>query len=333
MIAAFALSWPVPALAGLNDGAVVLVYHRIGADREPGASLSLDQFRANIALLTGDDIQVLPLSEILDRLDNGKSLPPRTVALTFDEACRSFWDVAWPILKEAGLPVTLFVTTGKIDAGGPDMMDWDDVRKAVRAGVVVGLHPAGELDLTRAGGTEIAMQLNRAETRLVQETGIKTDLFAFHNGESVRLLRWQLQKRGYRAAFGQHSGVVHADVDRLFLPRFNMIESTADESHFKMAVEALPLPVHDIVPSDSLIADNPPGFGFTVDSRIRNLGRLACFASGQGRARVVDLGMGRVEVRFSRSFDSGSTPITCTLPVGDGRWRWFGYRFLATGNR
>ncbi|MFN8645060.1 MAG: polysaccharide deacetylase family protein, partial [Candidatus Binatia bacterium] len=60
---------------------------------------------------------VLPLIEIVGRLRAGRPLPARAAAVTFDDGYRNNYTCAWPVLRELGIPATIFVSTGFIDRG------------------------------------------------------------------------------------------------------------------------------------------------------------------------------------------------------------------------
>jgi peptidoglycan/xylan/chitin deacetylase (PgdA/CDA1 family) len=52
---------------------------------------------------------VLPLEPALDALRGGRPLPPRAVALTFDDGYRDNLTLAAPLLEQRGLPATFFL--------------------------------------------------------------------------------------------------------------------------------------------------------------------------------------------------------------------------------
>ena len=55
---------------------------------------------------------VLPLRDALAALSNGRPLPPRCVALTFDDGYRDNLELAAPILEKLELPATFFLVPG-----------------------------------------------------------------------------------------------------------------------------------------------------------------------------------------------------------------------------
>ena len=120
----------------------VVNYHRILAAPDPMLASEPDiaTFRWQMALLARC-FNVLPLHAALVRLDAG-ALPPRAIAITFDDGYRSVHDLALPVLKEFGLPATVFVTSGCI--GERNM--WND--RIIEAVQTI---PDGQLDLSDVG--------------------------------------------------------------------------------------------------------------------------------------------------------------------------------------
>ena len=138
----------------------------------------------------------------------------------------------------------------------------------------------------------------------------------------------QLAKEmGFDAAFGQHSGVIHAGESLYYLPRFALNEQFGDLERFRLGANALPLRVTDVTPADPLLQTATPAFGFTVADGVDDLAGLACYASGQGRARLERLGERRIEVRLDEPLPSGRARINCTMPGPGNRWHWFGRQF------
>lgn len=318
----------VPAIAAAESSAVFLMYHRFGEDRYPATNITIDQFEAHLAALASDGYTVLPVPEIVAALKAGRPLPARTVGITIDDAYASVYRVAWPRLKAAGLPFTLFVSTDALDRGFKGMMTWDQVRELAKAGVTIGNHSAAHGHMAFMPPEEAAADIARASARLRTVLGETPRLFAYPYGEYGRALRDLVAKAGFDAAFGQQSGAAGDETDVYALPRFPLNETYGDMKRFRLVTGTLPLLVRDVTPSDPLLGPNPPPFGFTVAPGVGNLDRLSCFASGQGRARVERLGARRIEVRVAAPFPPGRTRINCTMPAGEGRWRWFGIQFL-----
>jgi len=100
----------------------ILCYHGLALEDEhlwrPGLYLTPPQFERRVARLGTLGATVLPLEEALRRLRDG-TLPRLAVAITFDDGGTDFHRVALPLLRSAGMPATVYLTTYYCLAGGP----------------------------------------------------------------------------------------------------------------------------------------------------------------------------------------------------------------------
>jgi len=319
-----------PDAARAADSAVVFMYHRFGEQAYPTTNIRLDQFEAQIAELKSGRYTVLPLPQIVAALREHQQLPDYAVALTVDDAYASVYSRAWPRLKAAGLPFTLFVATDAIDQKNADMMSWDQIRALAKEGVTIGGHSASHLHMAAGDAAANRADIERSHARFRAELGAVPAIFAYPYGEMSRAVGALVAEMGYKAAFGQHSGVIGPQANMFYLPRFALNEHYGAIDRFRLAARALPLPVSDVSPIEPLLGprNNPPAFGFTIAADLaRDAGRIGCYSSLDGRARLERLGERRIEVRMTRPFPPGRGRINCTMPGPDGRWRWLGMQF------
>jgi peptidoglycan/xylan/chitin deacetylase (PgdA/CDA1 family) len=96
----------------------VLTYHRVDAiDARPDLMPSLlsatpAAFGDQMALVARHYAPVA-MSDVLAALDRPSLLPRRAILVTFDDGYRDFAEHAWPVLRAASVPVTLFVATSR----------------------------------------------------------------------------------------------------------------------------------------------------------------------------------------------------------------------------
>lgn len=101
---------------------LVLCYHGVSLDDEHGWNPSLymppAQFAERMRFLREGGYAVLPLAEGLRRVRDG-TLPPKSVALTFDDGAYDFYVQARPVLERYALPATVYLTTYYAERGRP----------------------------------------------------------------------------------------------------------------------------------------------------------------------------------------------------------------------
>lgn len=86
-------------------------------------SITADELRAHLAALT-TRWEVVPLQRVVDALRAGRTLDPRWVVLTFDDAYRGLFDHGVPVLREFRVPWTVFVPVGLIGTGRTEPGIW-----------------------------------------------------------------------------------------------------------------------------------------------------------------------------------------------------------------
>jgi peptidoglycan/xylan/chitin deacetylase (PgdA/CDA1 family) len=93
---------------------LILAYHGISLDDEHlwngSQYISPEIFRNRLQSLKKLGCNVLPLNEAISRL-YANDLPPKSVAITFDDGTYDFCRQAFPALQEFGFPSTLYLTT------------------------------------------------------------------------------------------------------------------------------------------------------------------------------------------------------------------------------
>ena len=91
-------------------GATLLIYHRIGAGTGNELDVPTERFDRHLRLLERHD--VVSLDTALDRLDSGDTRP--SVVLTFDDGFDDVYAHAWPLLRERGMPFTVYLAAGYV---------------------------------------------------------------------------------------------------------------------------------------------------------------------------------------------------------------------------
>ncbi len=97
---------------------LILCYHGISLEDEhewrPQLYMPAALLEERLQLLHSMRYSVLPLGEALIRLQ-ARDLPPRSVAITFDDGTYDFYHRAWPLLRKYKFPASVYQTTYYVD--------------------------------------------------------------------------------------------------------------------------------------------------------------------------------------------------------------------------
>ena len=214
--------------AKIAPGSVnIIAYHRVVADiakaeRDAiyGLSVSSATFRRHCELLR-KSFDVVSLETARHFLDGERRVVRPLAVITFDDGYLDFYEEAFPVLNEFGLPATVFLPTEFIGKNKPlahDRLYWL-VKQAIEKSVPVSgaLLEAGvskELAATFSGGKDILKLTDslvflpgelreRVILRLEQKIG---DKFEDYPSE-YRLLNWEMirEMRRKGISFGGHT--------------------------------------------------------------------------------------------------------------------------------
>lgn len=299
------------------------VYHRFGDDRYPTTNISLADFSAQMRYLHDHDYRVMRAGEAIAFMREKKSLPPKTVVLTVDDAYKSFKSGAMPILRQYGFPVTLFVNTDSV--GRKDSLDWDELRELVLEGVEIGNHTATHrslaVQLEKESATDFRQRLytdlDRAQQVLIRELGVTPQLFAYPYGEYSLLAQEIVEEYDFLAAFAQYSGVIGKNDPLFALARTPLAGSYATLKQMQQKLALRPMPVKVIEPADTLLdKENPPTLILEVLDPQLDIKTLRLFVNGQpgGIVQRDQQHLRRIIVRGDKALEAGRSRYILTAP-------------------
>ncbi|CAM3614982.1 polysaccharide deacetylase family protein [Nocardioides marinus] len=215
-------------------------WHRIDDRHTDGLSTSETAFEQHLDLLEERDARVLPLCEAVERLALG-SLPPRAVALTFDDGYASVVETAWPLLRKRDMPATLFVCSEYLP--GTQRFDWDTTEpvherhRVATAEQIVDAHAEG-LDIGSHTRThpwlpaldDEALAHELLESREVLEDLVRVPVrtLAYPTGGWDRRVRAAAARAGYTAAVTVSKGTNRRRTHPLSLHRAFVPEEVDD---------------------------------------------------------------------------------------------------------
>lgn len=104
-----------------NTNSVLLTYHRIAADEDrllsltqPGMYVTRGNFESQMKFLS-EHYNMVSLNDLAELIINGKSIPKKSVTVTFDDGWGDNYDRAFPILQKYNVPAIIFLPTDLIE--------------------------------------------------------------------------------------------------------------------------------------------------------------------------------------------------------------------------
>jgi peptidoglycan/xylan/chitin deacetylase (PgdA/CDA1 family) len=151
----------------------------------------------------------------------------RLLHVTFDDAYKSVAS-ALPILEDAGVPATVFVSTGFAEDGAPlavpeleaeavkhpdhmSTLNWSELRSLAERGVEVGSHTVSHAHLTRMSDADLKRELRTSRSRCEDELARPCRFLAYPYGEHDARVQAAAREAGYEAAFALRRGAAHGN--------------------------------------------------------------------------------------------------------------------------
>ena len=182
----------------------ILMYHEIG-DNPSQLYVSRENFQAQMKYLKDNGYHTVTLDQIYRHFESQERLPPKPVAVSFDDGYRTIYTEVYPVFKQYGFVGTFFVFPEAF--GRPNYVTWDQVIEMSRAGQSIQSHTRGHVDLTRSSDPQWRKdQLVGSKGLLEQKLGQKVNFLAYPGGFYNRTVMEATRQSGYLAAVTTEEG-------------------------------------------------------------------------------------------------------------------------------
>lgn len=209
----------------------ILMYHSVSPDARPQNRLAVtvEAFERQMRFLKERHYNVLPLETLGDLIKEGKKIPPKTLAITFDDGYKDNYLHAFAVLKRYGLPATIFIIVNEVDRPQNDRLSWQEIGTMLDTGLFTfGSHALGPESLTNiTSEQELKRQIFESKKTLEEKLKRKVALFSYPEGRFNDKIRQLVKDAGYRIAVATSPGKRFANNDVFALKRLR-ISSTSD---------------------------------------------------------------------------------------------------------
>ena len=257
----------------------------------------------------------------------------KKILITIDDAFSSFYDHAWPFLKMHKIPFILFVSTEPIGKNG--YMTWDQIKEVEKEDFAfIGNHSHSHDYLVTYNFKKFKNDIDKSIKIFKENIGYNPIFFSYPFGE-YSLNQKKYIAKFFKYAFGQHSGVIDFNKDKLELPRFPINEKYGDLKRFKFLINMLPLQYKKLVPENKFLENNnnPPELIVTFFNEQKNINKISCFSNEGNKwdKPNIQFNGNKMIINFREKFLFRRGRINCSLNDEHG-WRWFGIQFTIKEN-
>ena len=306
------------------------MYHRFEENKYPSTNIRIDDFKSHLEMIKKNNIKFINPSNFEEELINNKK--ERKLMLTIDDGYQSFYENAWPILKDSRIPFILFVSTREV--GNKGYMNWEQIREIDKYDFVeIGNHSHTHEYLIDFTDNDIKKDLTNSINIFKKELGKNSEFFSYPFGEYSTSLKNIVINLGFKYAFGQHSGVVDQTKNLYEMPRFPINEKYGETERFKTILKTLPFPFKSIKPENRYISEknNPPKVSIQFYDNLDNLNNINCFSNEEDKWRNSKIKFedkNNLNINLVGKFITERGRINCSLREKNGFYRWLGIQFV-----
>ena len=308
------------------------MYHRFEENKYPSTNIRIDDFKKHIEIIEQNKIKFVNPKNFENELRNNKL--QKKILLTIDDGFLSFYENAWPILKDKKIPFILFISTREI--GAFNYMTWDQIKEISKEDFVeIGNHSHTHEYLVDENSELIQKDIEKSIAIFKKNLGKNSPFFSYPFGEYSVNFKNIIKNLNFKYAFGQHSGVMDETKDFYELPRYPINEKYGEIERFKSLVKTLPFKYKSIYPEEKYLlqSENPPKVKIKFFDNIKNLKSVNCYSNEGNKWRQSDIkfeNSNTLLINIAEKFVGERGRINCSLRDPSGLWRWLGIQFVVS---
>ena len=159
-----------------NDmGILSLIYHRFDESKYPSTNIQMSVFKDQINIIKDLNYKFYNPENLEKNFNKQKN--EKKILITIDDGFSSFYENAWPYLKENKIPFILFVSTEAVGKSG--YMTWDQIKEVEKVPTAfIGNHSHSHDYLVNFKSSDFLNDINEKKRKYLKNA----------NGAVLRLL-------------------------------------------------------------------------------------------------------------------------------------------------
>ena len=202
----------------LADGHI-FVYHRFDDTRYPTTNISTKELRKEFNYLKKNGYKVVPLIDIVNKINANEEVPSKWVAFSIDDGFKSFYTHGLSVFKEYNYPFTLFIAVKYTEKKYKDYVTWKQLKSIAKYGSVE-FHSYGHGHFGQMNNEAIKADMDKGLALMKKHLNYEPGLFVYPYGEYDERVEKVLANYNFKAVFNQNIGAVNGtcsdvnDIDR-----------------------------------------------------------------------------------------------------------------------
>jgi peptidoglycan/xylan/chitin deacetylase (PgdA/CDA1 family) len=198
--------------------APILLYHHVASGNSQWF-VSPDHFEAQLRYLRQNDYQAITVSGYLEGAD-ARTLPAKTVVLTFDDGYDDMYTNAFPLLQRYQMKGTFYIITGRVGERG--YLTWNQIREMQAAGMEIGAHTFTHPFLTKLHPAAVFAQILLSKIAITAMLGVPPVTFAYPYNDRNPAVERVPALLGFRAALAVSPHGKDQPGNRFTIPRITI---------------------------------------------------------------------------------------------------------------
>lgn len=312
-----------------NNG-VILLYHHVSEQTPAITSTTPEQFAQHMQMLAAE-YQVIPLTEMVNALKQGKTLPDKAISISFDDGYANIYHNAHPVLQKYKFPYTVFINPAAIGTT-TSQLNWQQIRHMQKQGADFANHTNSHGHLLARKPTENQQQWLARVMADIQAAQVLMDdnlvntpkLFAYPYGEFNQTLKHAISNAGY-IGFGQQSGAIASYSDFAALPRFPAAGIYANPKTLQVKLRSLAMPVTALqgYKPELTFGEQPVNLAITINTADINPRHITCYQ--QGEKVQAEWQGASISITLNHPLKAGRSRLNCTAQSLQSPKRYYWY--------
>ncbi|MES2438651.1 MAG: polysaccharide deacetylase family protein [Verrucomicrobiota bacterium] len=216
-----------------DDGIRVSIigYHDLGENLpETAMRIRTSKFRKQMETIRQLGIKVITMEEFTAWKKGEKTIPDKSILITFDDGWKSVYTDAFPILKEFGFPYTVFLYKNYVDGGGKALTSAMIQEMMKAGGLSIGSHsvshpyPLTVKNYRKKGGNAydayLRKEMGESKYFLESKFPVKINTYAYPGGFYTEEMLKLGTEFGYDHLFTVLPGKIKRSLPNETLPRY-----------------------------------------------------------------------------------------------------------------